>query len=134
MPYKPGAGGLFPLQTTRPVPVQIWQDGSPRPWFSCKQGYPAWIRVFKEQKKQKLGDPGTSGIHMFLYTWYNLCVTIWYPFLSWSQIYLCCKGWKTGALFSNLLSHSFLPNLLDLQKELVQTTNLFLHFSLLSSC
>ena len=133
MPYKPGAEGLFPLPMTRPVPVQIWQDGSPRLWFSCRQGYPIWIHVFKEQKKQKLGDPGASGIHMFLYTWYDLYMTIQYPFLSWSQIYLCWKGQKTGVLFSNLVSHSFLPNLLDLQKELVQTTSLFLHFPPLNS-
>jgi len=113
--------------------VQIWQDGSPRLQFSCRQGHPTWILVFKEQKKQKLGDSGASGIHVFLYAWYDLFVTTQYPFLSWSQTYLCCKGWQTGVLFSNLVSHVFLGNQLDLQKEAVHATSLFLPYSLLSS-
>lgn len=113
--------GSFPLQMPRPVPVQIWQDVSPYLWFSYSLRYPTWIRIFKEEKKEKLGDPGASSIHMFLCIWYDLCVTIQFPFFSWSPIHLCCNEWKTGLLFYNLDSYPFLPNLLDLQKEFVQT-------------
>lgn len=120
MPHKPGVGGCFLLQMPRPVPVQIWQDASPCLWFSCSLRYPTWIHIFKE-KKEKLGDPEASSICMFLCARCDLYVTIQFPFISWSQIHLCCKGWKTGLLFSNLVSYPFLPNLLDLQKELVQT-------------
>lgn len=94
-----GGWGTIPLRITRPVFVQIWQDACPHLWFSYRQGYPAWICVFKEEKKQQLEDPGATGISMFLYTWYDLYMPSGIHFSPGVKYTSSAKDGKVGSSF-----------------------------------
>lgn len=111
MPYKPVAGGSFPLQMAK----YLCKSGKKDP-LVCGSVVYRYIPLgfMFSKKKQKLGDPGANGNRMFLYTCYDLYMTIQYTFLSWGQIHSRLKEQRTGILFSNPVSHLFLPNLLDL--------------------